>query len=385
VANLEDNIANTPQTKFHLASITKQFTATAILMLQERGKLNVQDPICKYLADCPAAWQQVTIHHLLTHSSGIPNFTDFPDWLQTRAQPSTFASTVLRFKDKPLDFQPGEKYNYSNSGYILLGYIIEKISGRTYEGFLRDSIFVPLRMLNTGYDDNKVLIEHRAIGYSREGIRLVRAPYLNMSTVKAAGGLYSTVEDLFIWSQALDTEKLLSKKSLDAMFTIYKGDYGYGWHIDKQFNRDRANHGGVQIGFKTNIDRYLGHRVSIIILSNFDDAFINSASRDLAAIVFGEKYNLPKERPAITLDPKVYDSYVGRYELGADFTLTVTKEGNRLMGEAGGGKFELFPETETKFFVREYDAQIMFVFAKDEKGQVTHLTYNRNQQAPKVK
>jgi CubicO group peptidase (beta-lactamase class C family) len=156
VANLEDNIPNTPQTRFHLASITKQFTATAILMLQERGKLNVQDPICKYLADCPAAWQQITIHHLLTHSSGIPNFTDFPDWLQTRALPSTFASTVLRFKDKPLDFQPGEKYNYSNSGYILLGHIIEKISGRTYEGFLRDSIFVRLRMLNTGYDDNKV-------------------------------------------------------------------------------------------------------------------------------------------------------------------------------------------------------------------------------------
>jgi CubicO group peptidase (beta-lactamase class C family) len=385
VANLEDNIPNTPKTKFHLASITKQFTATAILMLQERGKLNVQDPICKYLAECPAAWQQITIHHLLTHSSGIPNFTDFPDWLQTRALPSTFASTLLRFKDKPLDFQPGEKYNYSNSGYILLGYIIEKVSGRTYEGFLRDSIFVPLRMLNTGYDDNKVLIEHRAIGYSREGIRLVRAPYLNMSTVKAAGGLYSTVEDLFIWSQAFDTEKLLSKKSLDAMFTIYKGDYGYGWHIDKQFNRRRANHGGVQIGFKTNIDRYLDHRVSIILLSNFDDAFINSASRDLAAIVFGEKYNLPKERPAITLDPKVYDAYVGQYELGADFILTVTKEGSRLMGEADGRKFELFPETETKFFVREYDAQIMFVFGKDEKGQVTHLTYNRNQNAPKLK
>ncbi len=176
----------------------------------------------------------------------------------------------------------------------------------------------------TGYDDNNGLIEHRAIGYSREGIRLVRAPYLNMSTVKAAGGLYSTVEDLFMWSQALDSEKLLSKKSLEAMFTIYKGDYGYGWHIDKQFNRRRANHGGVQIGFKTNIDRYLDDRVRIILLSNFDDAFINSASRDLAAIVFGEKYNLPKEHPSITLDPKVYDVYVGQYELGADFILTIT-------------------------------------------------------------
>lgn len=385
LANLEDEIQNARQTKFHLASITKTFTAMAIMILHERGRLNVQDPICKYLTDCPAAWQPVTIHHLLTMSSGIPNFTDFPDWLQTRAQPSNYASTIARFKDKPLDFQPGEKYNYSNSGYVLLAQIVERISGRTYEGFLRENIFSSLRMINTGYDDNKVVLKHRAIGYAREGLRLVRAPYLNLSVVKGAGGLYSTVDDLFLWDQALYTQKLVSRKSLETIFTIHKGDFGYGWHIDEQFKRRRIFYDGVQIGFKSSITRYPDDQVTIILLTNADDVFINSALRDLGAILFGEKYSLPKERATVPQDAKIYDAYVGRYELDADFVLSVTKEGDRLMGEADGGKFELLPESDTKFFVRDYDAQIMFTFVKDEKGQVTHLIYNRTQRAPRMK
>jgi CubicO group peptidase (beta-lactamase class C family) len=383
-ANLEDDVANARRTKFHLASITKTFTAMAVVMLQERDKLSVQDPICKYLSECPAAWQRVSIHHLLTMSSGIPNFTDFPDWLQTRALPSNYASTIARFKDKPLDFQPGEKYNYSNSGYVLLAYIIEKVSGKTYEGFLRENIFAPLGMVNSGYDDNKVLLQHRAIGYAREGLRLVRAPYLNISVVKGAGGLYSTVDDLFLWDQALYTEKLVSRKSLQTIFTIHKGDFGYGWHIDEQFKRRRIFYDGVQIGFKTSISRYPDDKVSIILLTNSDDVFINSAIHDLGAIVFGEKYALPKARATVPQDAKIYDAYVGRYELEADFVLDVTKEGNRLIGEAVGRKFELLPETDTRFFVRDYDAQIMFTFVRDEKGQVTHLIYNRTQRAPKV-
>jgi CubicO group peptidase (beta-lactamase class C family) len=385
LANLEDEIPNTRQTKFHLASITKTFTAMAIMMLAERGRLKVQDPICKYLADCPAAWQPVSIHHLLTMSSGIPNFTDFPDWLQTRALPSNYANTIARFRDKPLDFQPGEKYNYSNSGYVLLAYIIERVSGKTYEAFLRDNIFAPLKMDSTGYDDNKIVLPRRAIGYAREGIRLVRAPYLNMSVVKGAGGLYSTVEDLWLWDQALYENTLVSKKSLDTMFTIHKGDFGYGWHIDEQFKRRRIFYDGVIIGFKSSISRYVDDKVTIILLTNSDDVFINSAIRDLAAIVFGEKYNLPKERATVRQDAKIYDAYVGRYQLDTDLVLDVTKEGNRLTGQVDGRRFELLPETETKFFVRDYDAQIMFTFVKDEKGQVTHLLYDRTKQAPKVK
>ena len=383
-ANLEDEVPNTRETKFQLASVTKTFTAMAIMMLQERGKLAVQDPICRHLKDCPPSWQQVTIHHLLSMSSGIPNFTDFPDWLTTRAQPADYTTTIARFKDKLLDFAPGEKYSYSNSGYVLLAQIIENVSGQTYERFLRQNIFEPLGMRNSGFDDNKVVLKRRALGYARDGIRLVRAPYLSSAIVKGAGGLYSTVDDLFAWDQVLNSDRLVSKKSLEAIFTIHKGDFGYGWHIDEQFKRRRIFYDGVIIGFKASISRYPDEKVCLILLTNSDDAFINSANRDLAAIVFGEKYDLPKPRTTVRQNPRIYEDYAGRYQLDADLVVKVTKEGDHLMAETDGRKFELLPETETKFFVRDYDAQIMFTFVKDETGHVTHLIYNRTHDAPRL-
>src|SRR5437879_1020442 len=149
-ANLEWNIPDSPKTKFRLGSITKQFTAASILLLEERGKLKVNDPVKKYLPDAPAVWNKVTVFHLLTHTSGIPSFTGFPDYQPTEAIPSPAEKTVARFRDKPLDFQPGEKWSYSNSGYVLLGYLIEKISGQSYEKFVQQNIFTPLGMKDSG-------------------------------------------------------------------------------------------------------------------------------------------------------------------------------------------------------------------------------------------
>jgi CubicO group peptidase (beta-lactamase class C family) len=144
-ADREHKISNTPQTKFRLGSITKQFTAMAIIILEAQDKLDAQDPICKYLTECPEAWATITIHHLLTHTSGIPNFTDFPDYRRTSATPSAPEETIDRFQDEPLDFQPGESWSYSNSGYILLGHIIERVSNQSYEEFLQENIFTPFR------------------------------------------------------------------------------------------------------------------------------------------------------------------------------------------------------------------------------------------------
>jgi len=162
LANVELDVPNTPQTKFRLGSITKQFTATAILLLQERGKLSVTDSICKYFDICPAAWSELTIHHLLSHTGGVPNFTNFPDYMPKMMMRVTTQEMIARFKDKPLDFKPGEKWSYSNSGYFLLGAIIEKVSGESYESFLQKNIFDPLKMTATGYDHFETILNRLA-------------------------------------------------------------------------------------------------------------------------------------------------------------------------------------------------------------------------------
>lgn len=374
LANVELDVPNTPQTKFRLGSVTKQFTATAILLLQERGKLSVQDPICKYVEGCPAAWSEVTIHHLLSHTGGIPNFTNFPDYLPKMMMPVTAKEMIARFKDKPLDFKPGEKWSYSNSGYFLLGYIIEKVAGEPYESFVQKNIFEPLKMMSTGYDHFDTILKNRATGYSLNKGKMVNSLYLDMTQPYAAGSLYSTVEDLFLWNEALYSDKLLSGKSREAMMTPVKNDYGYGLAIQTKWGRKMISHGGGINGFSTFIARFPDEKVTVVVLRNADYGSPNPGqmSSDLAAIVFGEKYVIPAPIIEVKVDPKIYDAYVGRYELAPNFILTISKEDDRLMAQATGQPpFELFPSSETKFFLKAIDAQITFV--KDEGGKVTHL------------
>ncbi|CAN5617753.1 serine hydrolase domain-containing protein [soil metagenome] len=287
LADRAQQIANTPQTKFRLGSLTKPFTALAILQLQAQGKLNVQDPICQYIADCPAIWQAITIHQLLTHTAGVPDLTRFPDYEQTKNVASTPAQTIARFKAKPLDFQPGTKWDYSNSGYILLGAIIEKASGKTYETFLQENIFTPLQMVNTGYEHDKALL---AIGYANARDE---ADLIDMSIPFAAGGLYSTVEDLYRWDQALDTEKLLPKPLWDIMFTAQAAipnsngsSYGYGWVLGQQLGHRSVGHNGGIEGFVTSYNRFPDDKVTIILLSNRQDINPNQISSELARIIF---------------------------------------------------------------------------------------------------
>lgn len=289
-ADRQKHLVNTAQTKFRLGSLTKQFTAMAILILQTRGKLNVRDRICTYLSGCPTAWHQITIHHLLTHTSGIPDFARFPDFIATRGSASTPTETIARFKDKPLDFQPGEKFSYSNSGYVVLGAIIEQASGKRYEAFLQENIFVPLQMVDSGYDHNNGGL---AIGY-RDRTNL--ADFIDMSVPYAAGGLYSTVEDLYRWDRALYTEKLIPKDLLDQMFTSFTlipdgggSGPGYGWFIGREGDRPVVSHtGGIQ-GFSSSIARYPNDKVVIIVLGNREDVNSGDIGVQLAKIVFGEK------------------------------------------------------------------------------------------------
>jgi CubicO group peptidase (beta-lactamase class C family) len=224
-ANAEHEVPNTTRTKFRLGSITKQFTAMAILILQEQGKLKLDDPVGKYIDDSPKAWEGVTVHHLLTHTSGVPSYTDDLLYGLKMMMPETVTSMIKRFRDKPLDFKPGEKFHYSNSGYFLLGAIIEKVSGEKYEAFLKKAIFDPLGMHDTGYDHAATVLPGRASGYSRKGDGLRNAEYLDMSQPYSAGSLYSTALDLARWDRALRDGKLISKASYAKMYTPVKSDY----------------------------------------------------------------------------------------------------------------------------------------------------------------
>lgn len=388
MANIELDVPNTPQTVFRLGSVTKQFTGMAIAMLAERGKLNVDDPICKYLTVCPEIWKPLTIKNLLTHTSGIANYTGFPEFAKTAVLPMSSDEMLALLKDKPLDFAPGEKYAYSNSGYYLLGLIIERTSGKSYADFLRENIFTPLGMKNTDYDSPIRIIKNRASGYARQGGEVVNASYMDMTIPYAAGALFSTTEDLLVWDQALYTEKLVSKKTLDEIFTPFKNGYGYGWGIGKKFNRREISHGGNIYGFAAEIARFPDDKVTVIVLSNAQGAPAGRIGNDLAAIFFGEPYEIPQERKEIALDAKILEKYVGEYKIDQpSVTISILLENGKLMGQVmWQGKFALAAESETVFFSKDVGAKI--TFNKDAEGKVSGLTLSQggsNFPAKKIK
>ena len=389
MANIELNVPNTPEKIFRLGSITKQFTGMVISMLEERGKLSVSDPMCNYFADCPDIWKPITIKHLLNHTSGITNYTSFPDFAKTTIMPVTTVAMADRIKKEKLEFVPGERMSYSNSGYFLLGNIIEKASGKTYANFLQENIFTPLGMKQSGYDDPLRIIPNRAAGYQKQAGEVINASYMDMSVPYAAGSLYSTTGDLLIWDQALYTEKLVSKKSLEEIFTPWKGEagYAYGWGIGKKFGHREISHGGGIYGFATEIARYPDDRVTVVVLSNIQAAPAGQIASNLAAIIFGAAYETPKERKIISLDQKVMEKYVGEYQIGTNIIVAITLESGKLLGQLGGqGKFSLAPESESEFYSRDVNAQIVFI--KDAAGLVTGFTLKQgggNTPAKKVK
>jgi CubicO group peptidase (beta-lactamase class C family) len=389
-ANVEWQIPNAPDTKFRIGSITKQFTSMLLMQLREQGKVKLEDSVCVYVAPCPDAWKPVTIHHLLTHTSGIPTYTGIPAWREVNMVPKTVDQVIAFFRDLPLQWAPGEKYAYNNSGYFLLGVVVEKATGKKYEQALQDMILTPLGMTDTGYDWSKTIIPRRASGYTGRGDALANAAALDMQHPYSAGAMYSTVEDLLKWDQALHTEKLLPEAAKKVMWTPVLNGYAYGWTIvtpsPQTFGYRRIAHGGGINGFSAMIVRVPDPNVTAIVLSNNDTGNASAVARDLLAIYYGQRYTIPKAHTVAKIDPAVYDGYAGRYELGPSFDVTVTREGNSLMSQATGqGKFELFPESETTFFAKATELTVQFVKGAD--GNVTHFVLTqggREQIAKKI-
>jgi CubicO group peptidase (beta-lactamase class C family) len=376
-ANLEWNIPDDSLTKFRIGSMTKQFTAASILLLEERGKLSTDDYVKKYMPDAPAAWDKITIYNLLTHTSGIPSFTSFPDYHTSEATPTTPKGMVDRFRDKPLEFQPGEKWNYSNSGYVLLGYLLEKISGQSYADFVTENIFKPLGMKDSGYDSNSAVIPHRATGYAPGPNGPVNSGYIDMTIPFSAGALYSTTHDLLLWEQALYGGKVLSAASLKKMTTPYKESYGCGLMITTAKGHLQYEHGGGIEGFNTEMAYYPDDKLTVIALANLNGGAPGDIAGKLAAVVHGEKVVLQSERKEIKVPHETLAKYVGSYELAPSIFITMSLDGDQFSTQlTGQPKFEVFAETEKDFFLKVVDAQL--TFEMDSQGKVTDVVLHQN-------
>jgi len=491
MADMELGVKVEPDMVFRLGSITKQFTAAAVLLLAEQGKLSLSDDITKHLPDFPVGGRQITIEHLLTHTSGIKSYTSIPAWLGMWRKDMSVAELIDLFKNEPADFAPGEQWRYNNSGYVLLGAVIEKLSGQSYEEFLRRNFFEPLGMRHTFYGSASRVIPRRVPGYTRVRGGFENAAYLSMTQPYAAGSLLSNVDDLALWDAALYTERPLRQASLQKAFTPYKlkdgtpTGYGYGWSRSVYEGHAVVEHGGGINGFLTSAVRLPDDRVFVAILQNRDTpppvpedlairiaalavgkpitepkpfalspadlaplagvydiqgggtytvraeggaltvqrsggrqpAFPVSATefvfvdepldrlvftKDAAGKVTGLRRTqrtgpptvavrtgkpLPDERVAIKLAPEVLERYVGVYELAPTFSINVTRRGEQLFAQATGQpEFEIFPESETMFFLKVVDAQLEF--KRDAAGKVTGLVLHqggRQVPGPKVK
>lgn len=394
MANLELGVAIEPDMIFRIGSITKQFTAVSILMLMEQGKLSLSDEITKFLPDYPTQGHKITVEHLLTHTSGIKSYTGMAEWRPLWRKDLKLTELIDIFKNQPMEFAPGAKWNYNNSAYVLLGAIIEKVSGQSYADFVEKNIFAPLGMTQSFYDNTQRIIPRRAAGYSRNAGKFVNAEYLSMSHPHAAGSLMSTVDDLAKWDAALYTEKLVKQESLKKAWTAFvlndgkPTTYGYGWGVNTLQGMQMITHSGGINGFTCDAVRLPETRVYVAILTNREGGVGNLAKK-IAVLASGKEWIEPAAAPAapiVKIDPAMLDRLAGDYELMPNFILTITKEGDKLMGQATGqSKLELQPESATKFNVPQVGAVIEFVIENDKATSLTLHQGGQKLPAKKIK
>jgi CubicO group peptidase (beta-lactamase class C family) len=325
LANMDWDIPNVPNTKFRIGSITKQFVAMQIMQLVDEGKIKLDGKLSDYLPEYRKdTGEKITIHHLLTHTSGIPPYTGLPGfWSDSSRNSYDIDYMVKHFHSGDLEFEPGTQYKYNNSGYFLLAVIIEKVTGKSYEDNLKERILQPVKMNNTGVDRNQRILEKRASGYYRHVNGYTNEPYFYMTNAMGAGDMYSTVEDLYLWDQALYTEKLLSKKLKEKMFTPYLDNYAYGWSVrnvslDKSTDSVKTiSHSGGINGFNTRIYRLVNNQHLVVVFNNTGGADLNGICEAVTDILYDRPYELPKrsitEVISKAIDENGVDSAIAQY------------------------------------------------------------------------
>lgn len=369
--NIASSQSNKPETIYSIASLTKTFTAAVVMKLQEQGKLSVNDKLSKYYNNYPNG-DEITIHHLLSHTSGIKEYLRVPAFLKfDQTKPIPLNEMISVFRDQPLDFPPGTKFSYTNSGYTLLGYIIEKVTGMSYEKALQQLIFKPLDLKNTGYDFNRLNNSERATGYLNQN--RITDP-INASILYATGAVYSNVGDLYKWHKAFENNKFLSTETKQLINTPNKGPYGYGWYVDSLFGKKRISHDGNLSGFKSNINRIPEDDLCIIALSNSSSSRVGEMVRVLISILYDKPYQLPKIRPSISLPADELKELEGKYQIGPNSIISVSRENSRLfISGAGIMETEFFASARLTFFSKDNDMEIEFL-RDPASGKITEAT-----------
>ncbi|UWZ86630.1 serine hydrolase [Occallatibacter riparius] len=384
LANYQGKVPNAPETVFRIGSITKMFTAFGILQLEEKGKLSVNDPVVKYVPEIPAAWSAITIHQLLCHKSGIPDFVNAKAYGAFN-QPHAVENAIREYADKPLVNAPGATLRYSNSGYVLLGRVIEKVSGKPYDEYITENILKPAGMTHTGMDPTREPKANLANGYRWDGEEVVNAPF-SQPDYSPAGGLMSTVDDMYRFDRALKAGTLFSKAIMEKAWGSYgrwtapppipmEADYGYGWMTGNDFGHKWVGHGGWVNGFVSEFNRYPDDDMVVIVLWNFETSNHMIVNRDLEAILFGAPFEMPKAQPIVHPKVETLARYVGNYQLGP-MTVQITLKNGRLYAFAPGQPtpYGLVAVSDTEFYCNDAPTQLRFV--PDEKGTAGQIVLN---------
>ena len=376
-ANLELDVPMQPDNVFQIGSITKQFTAVAILMLEEEGKLSVTDKLSTYISDYPKG-DQVTIHQLLNHTSGIKSYTSVPSFMEMVRTDMTPLELIGKFRDIDYDFEPGEKWLYNNSAYIILGYIIEEVSGMSYEDFIEQKLFEPTGMTHSLYGSLTELIPNRASGYQANGSGFRNADYLSLSLPYAAGSIMSTVDDLLLWEQAIRKNHLISSGSKNKAFTpgrLNNGDaldYGYGWFVGNIQGSETIEHGGGIFGYTTMGIYVPSEDIYAVVLTNRNDKAPSDLTVKIVAEVLGKSYDI---KP-VSLTNSQLEKWVGSYAFEDDAIRFISLDKGTLFSQRkGSDKRPLIPISENEFAFE--DGLVHIRFGRDQ-GKRTAIFNSRN-------
>jgi CubicO group peptidase (beta-lactamase class C family) len=367
MANHDWSIPNSEKTKFHIASVTKTFTAAAILQLARDGKLKLDDPLSKYIPDFLNG-ERITIEQMLTHTSGLPDFYSLPEYPLRKYQKVTLADLVAWVKTKPLDFLPGSKSSYSNTGYAFLAYIIEQVSGRAYDQWLAEEVLKPAGLKDTGAFHDDAIILNRATGYqpgfSDHGLRNALA--YDKTILTGSGSLYSTTADLYQWCRVVEGGKF---------FNVHDPSHAYGWGSRETKSKHKyIEQSGRDPGFSSHIAVFPDDRLIVIVLGNLEDAAVNTLADDLAAIALGEDAALPQSRTKVA-GPAYPEEFAGTYEVNPKFLLDVRAEDTKLYLRGTGGDYlPLEPTAKDTFFYRQLYVKVGF--RRDKSGKIEALLWN---------